>query len=157
MDDDKKNKIKFDNRNPSDLEHVIERQMKKLNSVLIVIDDHADDPEFLRYRKLLHGLFTRGRHDAVSEICSTQKYHVLAPIIRLNASSLYIFTLKNASELMSYIEENSAIVDKQQVLDMYHQAVNGAPYSFFYLNMNAKDINKMFHLRFEQACQITDN
>ena len=51
---------------------------------------------------------------------------------------------------MSFIEENSAIVDKQQLLDMYHQAVNDAPYSFFYVNMNAKDINKMFHIRFEQ-------
>ena len=166
--DDEKEQIYFDNYNPSDLENVIERQkkiinymkskkIKKLHSILIVIDDHADDPKFVRYSKLLHGLFTRGRHDAVSVICSTQKYNVLAPIIRLNASSLYIFRLKNASELMSFIEENSAIVDKQQLLDMYHQAVNFAPYSFFYVNMNAKDINKMFHINFEQAFQITND
>ena len=166
--DDEKEKIYFDNYNPSDLENVIERQkkiinymkskkIKKLHSILIVIDDHADDPKFVRYSKLLHGLFTRGRHDAVSVICSTQKYNVLAPIIRLNASSLYIFRLKNASELMSFIEENSAIVDKQQLLDMYHQAVNFAPYSFFYVNMNSKDINKMFHINFEQAFQITND
>ena len=127
--DDENEQIYFDNYNPSDLENVIERQkkiinymkskkIKKLHSILIVIDDHADDPKFVRYSKLLHGLFTRGRHDAVSVICSTQKYNVLAPIIRLNASSLYIFRLKNASELMSFIEENSAIVDKQQLLDM---------------------------------------
>ena len=166
--DDEKEQIYFDNYNPSDLENVIERQkkiinymkskkIKKLHSVLIVIDDHADDPKFVRYSKLLHGIFTRGRHDAVSVICSAQKYNVLAPIIRLNASSLYIFRLKNASGLMSFIEENSAIVDKQQLLDMYHQAVNDAPYSFFYVNMNAKDINKMFHIRFEQAFQITND
>ena len=77
-------------------------------------------------------------------ICSTQKYNVLAPIIRLNASSLYISRLKNASELMSFIEETSPIVDKQQLLDMYHQAVNFAPYSFFYVNMNAKDVSYQF-------------
>ena len=82
---------------------------------------------------------------------------MLAPIIRLNASSLYIFRLKNASELMSFIEENSAIVDKQQLLDMYHQAANDAPYSFFYVNMNAKNVNDMFFLRFEQAFQITND
>ena len=64
---------------------------------------------------------------------------------------------KNITELMSFIEENSAIVDKQQLLDMYHQAVNDTPYSFFYVNMNAKDINKMFHIRFEQAFQITND
>ena len=157
--DDEKEQIYFDNYNPS-IYKKIERQkkiinymkskkIKKLHSILIVIDDHADDPKFVRYSKLLHGLFTRGRHDAVSVICSTQKYNVLAPIIRLNASSLYIFRLKNASELMSFIQEKSAIVDKQQLLDMYHQAVNFAPYSFFYVNMNSKDINKMFHINFE--------
>ena len=80
--DDEKEQIDFDNYNPSDLENVIERQkkiinymkskkIKKLHSILIVIDDHADDPKFVRYSKLLHGLFTRGRHDAVSVICST--------------------------------------------------------------------------------------
>ena len=116
------------------------------HSILIVVDDHANDPKFVRYSKLLHGLFTRGRHDAVSVICSTQKYNVLVPIIRLNASSLYIFRLNNASELMSLIEDNSAIVDKQQLLDMYHQAVNDAPYSFFYVNMNAKTLTKCFIL-----------
>ena len=162
--DDEKEQIYFDN--PADLQKVIERQkkiinymkskkMKKLHSILIVIDDHADDTKFVRYSKLLHGLFTRGRHDAVSVICSTQKYNVLAPIMRLNASSLYIFRLKNASELMSFIEENSAIVDKQQLLDMYHQAVNFAPY-FFYVNINSKDSNKMFHINFEQAFQATE-
>ena len=99
--DDEKEQIYFDSYNPSDLENVIERlkkirnymkskKIKKLHSILIVIDDHADDPKFVRYRKLLHGLFTRERRDAVSVICSTQKYNVLAPIIRLNASSLYI-------------------------------------------------------------------
>ena len=164
----KKNKQNFDNYNPADLENVIERQkktanymkskqIKKLHSILIVIHDHADDPTFVRYSKLLHGLFTRGRHDAVSVICSTQKYNGLAPIIRLNASSLYIFRLKNASELMSFIGENSAIVDKKQVLDMYHQAVNVAPYSSFYVNMNSKDTNQMFHINFEQAFQITND
>ena len=52
---------------------------------------------------------------------------------------------------MSFIEENSAILDKQPLLDVYHQAVNDAPYSFFYVSMNAKDINKMWCIRFEQA------
>ena len=55
------------------------KKIRKLHSVLFVIDDHADDPKFVRYSKLLHGLFTRGRHDAVSIICSTQKYNVSAP------------------------------------------------------------------------------
>ena len=52
--DDEKEQIYFDNYNPGDLENVMERQkkiinymkskkIKKLHSILIVIDDHADD------------------------------------------------------------------------------------------------------------------
>ena len=58
---------------------------------------------------------------------------------------------------MSFIEENSATVDKQQLLDMYHQAVNDAPYSFFYVNMNAKNVNDMLFPRFEHSFKITDD
>ena len=45
----------------------------------------------------------------------------------LNASSLYICKLKNASELMSFIEENSVVLDKERLLQMYHTAVGDAP------------------------------
>ena len=106
--DDTKEQVYFDEYRPEELENSINTQrkvihymkntkMKKLYSILVVSDDHADDTKLVRNSKLLHGLFTRGRHDDISVICSTQKYNVLAPIIRLNASSLYIFRLKNAS------------------------------------------------------------
>ena len=39
---------------------------------------------------------------------------------------------------------------------MYQQAINDAPYSFFYINMNSKDINKMFYIRFEKAFHIEE-
>ena len=75
---------------------------------MIVVDDHADDPWFVRYSNILLGLFTRGRHNAISCMLSTQKYNVIAPIIRLNASALFIFRLKNMNEVNSFLEENSA-------------------------------------------------
>ena len=165
--DDEKEQIYFDNYNPIDIENVIERQkkiinymkskkIKKRHSILIVIDDFSDDPKFLRYSKILHGLFTRGRHDAINVICSLQKYKSIANIIRVNASSLYIFRLKNITELMSFIEENAAIVDKDKLLDMYHTAINNSSYSFFYVNLNSKDINHMFYINFEHRFTITD-
>ena len=40
---------------------------------------------------------------------------------------------------------------------MYHKAVNDAPYSFFYANMNSEDVNNMFYVRFETACKIEIN
>ena len=117
------------------------------------MDDHADDLNFVRHSKLLHALATRGRHQAISFILSTQKYRSLANIIRLNASSLYIFKLKNQTELDAFIEESSALVDKKTLLEMYKLAVK-EPYSFLYININSKDINQMFYIRFEKAFQL---
>ena len=52
---------------------------------------------------------------------------------------------------MSFIEENSAIVDKEQLLNMYHKAADDTPYSFFCVNMNSKDVNNMCYVRFERS------
>ena len=121
-----------------------------------MVDDFADDPKFVRYSNILHGLLTRGRQNAVSCILSTQKYNVLAPIIRLNASALFIFRLKNMNEVKSFLEENSALVDKKALYDMYQQAVNFAAYSFFYIDTNAKDVRNMFFINFQQRFEIGD-
>ena len=129
-------------------------EQKDLFSILIVVDDHADDPRFVRYSSILHGLFTRGRHNAISVTVSTQKYNVFAPIIRLNASALFISRLKNMNEVNSFLEENSALANKKMLYDMYQQAVNFAPYSFFYINTNAKDVNKMLYRNFQQVFNI---
>ena len=162
--DDKKEEIYFEHYNPEELQKVIDTQtkvisymknhkLKKLHSILIVVDDHADDLNFVRHSKLLHALATRGRHQAISFILSTQKYRSLANIIRLNASSLYIFRLKNQTELDAFIEESSALVDKKTLLEMHKLAVK-EPYSFFYININSKDINRTFYIRFEKAFQL---
>ena len=61
-----KKKVYFDEFRPEELENIIDTQrkiihymentkMKKLYSILIVIDDSSDDPKFLRYSKILHG------------------------------------------------------------------------------------------------------
>ena len=72
---------------------------------------------------------------------------MLAPIIRLNASALFIFRLKKMNEVNAFLEENSALVDKHTLYEMYQKAVKLAPYSFFYINTNAKDVNNMFVIR----------
>ena len=166
--DDEKEKIYFEEYDPIALKKIIETQHKvieyqkknkdkNLFSILIIIDDFADDPKFVRYSNLLHGLFTRGRHNAMSVILSTQKYNVLAPIIRLNASALFVFRLKNMNEVNAFLEENSALVDKKALYEMYQQAVNYKPYSFFYINTNAKDVANMFYINFEKRFEISDD
>ena len=165
--DAEKEQIYYEEYDPVALKKIIETQhkvidfqkknkQKELFSVVIVVDDFADDPKFVRYSNILHGLFTRGRHNAISCILSTQKSNVLSTLIRLNASALFIFRLKNMNEVNSFLEENSALVDKKALYDMYQQAVNFAPYSFFYINTNAKDVNNMFFINFQQRFEIGD-
>ena len=55
------------------------------------------------------------------------------------------------NEVNSLLEENSALVHKKTLYDMYQQAVNFAPYSFFYINQNVKDVNNMCYTNFEQC------
>ena len=80
-----KEKFYFDHYDPDELQNIIDTQHKvieymkkknhkKLYSILVVVDDFADDAKFTRQSKLLHSLFTRGRHNSISTIVSTQKF-----------------------------------------------------------------------------------
>ena len=165
--DTEKEQMYYEEYDPIALKHIIEtphkvidfqkkKKQKELFSILIVVDDFSDDPKFVKYSNILQGLFTRGRHSAISCILSTQKYNVLAATIRLNSSALFIFKLKNMNEVNAFIGENSALVDKKTLYDMYQQAVNVALYSFFYINTNARDVNNMFYINFEQRFEKGD-
>merc|ERR1711903_322169 len=59
------------------------KDTKQIFQILLVVDDFADDPAFSRNNKLLHSLFTRGRHSGISTIVSTQKFTAIHPIIRV--------------------------------------------------------------------------
>ena len=137
---------------------IIEYQKKnnhnKLFSILIVVDDFADDVKFSRNSKLLHSLFTRGRHSQISTIVATQKFNALSPIIRVNASDLYVFRLRNYGDLQAFLDEVSAIAPKDVILQMYNLAVD-EPYSFLTVKLTSKDRNKIFMIRFDK--QLTFN
>ena len=105
--------------------------------ILIIIDDFADDSSFSRQSKLLHALFTRGRHSQISTIVATQKFTALHPIIRVNASELFVFRLRNYSDLQTFLDEVSALVDKKALLEMYSIATNEA-FSFLYVRLTEK-------------------
>ena len=96
----------YDTYDPESLENIITTQRKivehqknkrsnKLFSILVIVDDFADDPSFSRNSKLLHSLYVRGRHSSISTLVSTQKFAALSVLIRVNACSLYVFRLRN--------------------------------------------------------------
>ena len=73
----------YDHYDPVSLEMIIDTQRKivehqkkqketkKLFQIMIIVDDFADDPSFSRNSKLLHSLFTRGRHSATLTATTT--------------------------------------------------------------------------------------
>jgi ABC-type dipeptide/oligopeptide/nickel transport system ATPase component len=150
----------FDHYNEEALMNIITTQRKiieyqkkqnhnKLFSILIVVDDFADDVKFSRNSKLLHSLFTRGRHSQISTIVATQKFNALSPIIRVNASDLYVFRLRNYSDLQAFMDEVSAIAPKDVILEMYKLATD-EPFSFLTVKLTSKDKNKIFMIRFDK-------
>ena len=63
---------------------------KMLFQILIIVDDFADDPSFTHQSKLLHTLCTHGRHNMISTITAAQTSSALHPIIKVNATELYV-------------------------------------------------------------------
>jgi hypothetical protein len=126
-----------------------EKGLKKLFGILLVIDDFADDPRMSRQDRLLHSLYTRGRHAFISTITATQKYKALSNVIRVNATALIVFRLRSLAEQEAIVEENSAVYDKRTITDMIQRATE-EPYSFLYINLAAKKPEEMFWLRFEK-------
>ena len=153
--DEKKEKYLFDSYQPAELERIIETQykvvefmkhnkMKNSYQILIIIDDFADDPSFTRNSQLLWSLYIRGRHLFISTITATQVYKAISPVIRKNITDLYIFRLRNHADMESWLEEMSAIYDKNVLMQLYRIATD-KPHGFLYIKVNAKDKKDMFY------------
>ena len=90
----------------------------------------ATTPSFSRHSKLLHALFTRGRHNSISTIVSTQKFTAVAKIIRVSATFLCVYKLRNTKDLDCLLEEVAASVGRKELLEMYNLETK-EPYGFF--------------------------
>ena len=133
--------IYFDHYDPDALAEIIDAQRKitnymkkqnktKLFQILVIVDDFADDPSFTRQSKILHALYTRGRHNMISTITATQTCSARHPMIRVNATELYVYRLRNYKDLETFVEEVSAVADKKTLLELYHMATD-EPYSCY--------------------------
>ena len=91
----------------------------------------------------------------ISTITATHKFASIHPIIRVNATSLFIYRLRNYKDLEAFIEEVSAVQDKKTLLEMYNIATQ-EPYSFLYINLVAKKKEDMFFVRFSHKLVVGD-
>ena len=158
--------IYFDHYDPNALHEILDTQHKitqymknrgdnRLFQILIIIDDFPDSPDFTRKSQMLHTLYIRGRHNYISTITATQKFNALHPIIRVNATELFVYRLRNMKDLETFIDEVSAVVDKKTLLDLYHTATS-EPYSFLYVKLTARNKNEMFYQNFDKRLIIQD-
>ena len=136
-------------------EHLKRRGSKKRFNVMIVCDDHADNPAVMhRAGGVLETLFVRARHFGVSTIVSSQKLKLISSTVRVNLTALWIFRLRNHSDLLDgVIREYSALIDAKTLMAMYRQSVQ-RPYGFLYIDLLAKDINDMFYSSFTGKFQL---
>ena len=126
----------------------------KLYYILVIIDDFSDDPSCSRHNKSLHSLFTRGRHNSISTIASTQTITAVAQIIRINATFLCVYRLRNTKYLDCMLEDVSGTVPRNELLEMYNIATK-EQYRFLYINLVSPKINDMYYIRFNQKLQIS--
>ena len=120
---------------------------KKLYQILVLIDDFADNPSFTRKSPLLHQLYIRGRHSAISTITSTQVYKAISPIIRKNLTAIMVYRLRNYSDLESLLEEFGSVYDKDTLLQLYKIATD-PPCSFLYIYLMERDKERMVYRSF---------
>ena len=121
---------------------------KEVFNVLVIVDDFADVPTFLRNERLLHQLFVRGRHAFISTVVSSQKVVSIAPIIRVNATCLFVFRLRSMQDLQTFVDECSALVGKDALLQIYRKATD-EPYGFLYVDLSARTTDEMFYFKFQ--------
>ncbi|CAE7195794.1 unnamed protein product [Symbiodinium natans] len=129
--------------------------LKKLYSVLVVLDDHADNAAVHRKTGdgVLDTLFIRGRHFCINTWVSTQKLRLMSSAVRVNVMFYAVFRLRNQLELDALVEELSAMLPKETLYAMYEEATR-EPYSFWFVNLRAPK-EDMFWVRFDRKCCTT--
>ena len=91
----------------------------------------------------------------ISTITSTQKFNAIHPIIRVNATELYVYRLRSTKDLDTFIEEVSAVLDKKTLLQIYNMATS-EPHSFLYVKLTATNKNNMFYMNLNKKILIED-
>ena len=140
IEDTKEDPLYYSHYDPEALTRIISHQHKlvqymkdakhdKIYNILIIVDDLSDDVSFSRHSSILWSLYTRGRHLHISTICSIQKWKSLANIVRVNCTEIYVYRMRNQTDLESLLEELSALYDKRTLLEIYNIATS-APFLY---------------------------
>ncbi len=133
------------------------KSKKPLPQCLTIIDDFADRADIMHASgNIMTTLFFRGRHFGSSCWLSSQKLTAISTVARVNFRFMLCWRLRNQREVLSLLEELSAVYPIDVLHQMYETAISDADHSFWYINLVAKKKDDMFHIRFEHKMQLED-
>ena len=89
----------------------------------------------------------------ISTIIATQIFTAIHPIIRVNATELYVYRLRNTRDLETFVEEVSADYDKKTSVALYNAATE-EPFGFLYVKSTAKNKEDVFYKNFDHKLLV---
>ena len=58
-------------------------------NIAIIIDDMLDNTALMKHSNILNSLFSRGRHNFITTIVSSQTYKSVSSIVRKNLTDMF--------------------------------------------------------------------
>ena len=116
---------------------------KRLFGLLIIFDDMMNTREAVR-GKQIEKLYSQGRHNNCSVWCSTQSYKRVSNVVRQNSDHELIWRLRNGQDLGNWLQENSAIVGEDKLMEIYRKATT-PQFGYLWLNKAAASDDDLFH------------
>ncbi len=111
------------------------RNLQKLHSILVVIDDWADRPDIMhKAGNLMTSLFIKGRHAGLNTWVCSQAYRSVHPVVRANYRFVICWKLNDAKQRDNIIESFSAIAPMPVLRQMYDEATAGK-HDFWYIDL----------------------
>ena len=131
-----------------------EHSTRPLPQILTIVDDVADRSDIMhKAGSILTTLFIRGRHFGSSCWLSSQKLTAISTVARVNFRFMLVWRLRNQKEVISLMEELSAIYPVRILHEMYDLATE-EPHSFWFIDLVAKSKASMFYVRFEERLEV---
>ena len=110
----------------------------------------------LRKNKELIKLFTKGRHWYISTFITSQSYTQISPVVRKNATQLFIFRRRNQKDLEAMLEELSGLYDKK-TLDKIYRIATDDRHSFLYVDLMQAAKTTMFYIDSNKQIVVNQN
>ena len=116
----------------------------ELPAALFIFEDLADDPAAMR-RSAILSMYVRMRHINCSCALLVQKYKLLSPIVRVNATVLLVWKLRNETESDQVCEDLSGRYGFKRTLEIYRLCTE-EQYSFLMCDALRDTFFKRFEL-----------